>query len=103
MPTAVLTGAALRIDVERAREAVSRLRELTDEVSELHASMQFLRVTPAGSDAVSQNVAAQSTDMLWACRSYLASWRTDLEAASTALEAQIHSYQEVDRRNATRA
>ncbi|SDG58984.1 PE domain-containing protein [Pseudonocardia oroxyli] len=99
----VLTGRALAIDVERAREVVGRLEAVADEVFRLGQSLGVVRVTPPGADEVSKNAAQQSDRMVMAGREYLRSWYESLVAASNALRQQIDDYARVDEQNDSRA
>lgn len=99
----VLTGRALAIDVERAREVVGRLEAVADEVGELVSSLALMHVTAPGADVVSRNAARQGSKMVIAARSYLETWHRDLMNAIVSLRQQVHDYESADSRNAARA
>ncbi|SDG58944.1 hypothetical protein [Pseudonocardia oroxyli] len=99
----VLTGRALAIDVERAREVVGRLEAVADEVGELHRQLSAVRIEPPANDDVSRNAAVQSARMVTAGRSYLSAWHQDIVTSIRALKQQIDDYVAADRGNAARA
>ncbi|MCF7553321.1 hypothetical protein [Pseudonocardia sp. WMMC193] len=98
----VLTGRALAIDVERAREVVGRLEAVADELRSEVERLAMIQVVPPGHDPVSRNAAAQSDRMIFASRAYLRSWHDDVVAGIDALRQQIADFVEADRRNAAR-
>jgi len=97
-----VTGRGVRMDVEKARGVVRELETLADELAQVRFDLQPIAVTPAASDPVSGNVAAQASRMLSQSRAFLASWHEDLHAAIRALTSQVDAYGNVDTRNSAR-
>lgn len=99
----VLTGRALAIDVERAREVVGRLEAVAREVAELSKGLIFVQIVPPGADEVSRNAAVQGDRMVLAAREYLQVWFNSLREGIDALSQQIGDFEDVERRNVARA
>lgn len=93
-----VAGGVLSVDVERARAAIRELRAIAEEVASVSAGTGFEAIVPPASDEVSTNAAAQATRMVFAARSYLRQWHSDLRAGITALERQVADYEQADAR-----
>jgi hypothetical protein len=95
-------GGSFFVDPERAQECIDRLRAVVSDLLTLDSFFDSLYCPPPGADPVSVNVALQGRVMANRARSFVETWRLQLERAALGLEQQLADYRGVEDENRSR-